>query len=115
MYSTFAKLEKQILSLPTKDFFSTKKLDNQSYGLHFKVEIGDVFFPTKDFWCSDTLAAWCKDYIERMKNAFFIPYTLSVEFKKNIVHGHRGLSVCRINIPARVIHASPCLSETGTR
>ena len=84
MYSTFAKLEKQILSLPTKDFFSTKKLDNQSYGLHFKVEIGDVFFPTKDFWCSDTLVAWCNDYIDRMKNAFFIPYTLSVELKKDI-------------------------------
>ena len=84
MYSTFAKLEKQLLSLPTKESFSTKKLDNLSYGLHFKVDVGDVFFPTKDFWCSDTLAAWCKDYIERMKNAFFIPYTLSVEFKKNI-------------------------------
>ena len=44
MYSTFAKLEKQILSLPTKESFSTKKLDNQLYGLHFKVEVGDVFF-----------------------------------------------------------------------
>ena len=38
-----------------------------------------------------------------------------IEFKKNIVHGHRGLSVCRVKIQARVIHASPCLSETGTR
>ena len=84
MYSTFAKLEKQILSLPSKESFSTKKLDSKSYGLHFKVEVGDVYFPTKDFWCSDTLEEWCNKYIERMRTAFFIPYTLSVELKKNI-------------------------------
>ena len=81
---TFAKLVEKILSLPTKDSFSTEKLDNQSYGLHFKVEVGDVYFPTKDFWCSDTLVEWCNKYIERMKNAIFIPYTLSVELKKDI-------------------------------
>ena len=81
---TFTKLQKQLFSLPTKESFSTQKLDNLSYGLHFKVEVGDVYFPTKDFWCSDTLVEWCNKYIERMKNAFFIPYTLSVELKKDI-------------------------------